>query len=320
MEYTKPFLTFEQQADLLIDERGMVADWNDLIRHLQDVGYYRLSGYWHIHKKQDGTDKFREGTTFERVWETYVFDRQFRLVVLDAVERVEVYMRTQLAYLLAEQTGPFGFLDPANLPRLKQERYEHFMGKCHDAYGRARGSEPFAKHFHDKYGDKQDLPPYWMLVNVMDFGMVVTLYKGAPVPVRKTIADDLGVSTKVLDSWLVTVNTVRNICAHHGRLWNRVIGNPPMIPRACEWHEPFEVRNDKMFGTLTVLSYLLERVAPDTGWRDRLLGLVGGLSLCNQGRMGFARDWESCPLWARWLPAEKGAKATVDASEPADGE
>lgn len=101
MEYTKPFLTFEQQADLLMNDRGMVADRDDLINHLRDVGYYRLSGYWHIHKKQ-GSDEFWEGTTFRRVWDMYVFDRQFRLVVFDAVERVEVYMRTQLAYILAE--------------------------------------------------------------------------------------------------------------------------------------------------------------------------------------------------------------------------
>lgn len=100
-------------------------------------------------------------------------------------------------------------------------------------------------------------------MNVMDFGMVVTFYKGAPVLVRKSIADDLSASTKVLDSWLVTVDTVCNICAHHGRIWNRVIGNTPMIPSASEWHEPFEVRNGKMFGTLTVLSYLLERGWPD---------------------------------------------------------
>ena len=57
MEYTKPFLTFEQQADLLMNDRGMVADRDDLINHLRDVGYYRLSGYWHIHKKQ-GSDEF----------------------------------------------------------------------------------------------------------------------------------------------------------------------------------------------------------------------------------------------------------------------
>ena len=114
-----------------------------------------------------------------------------------------------------EYTKPhLTFEEQADL--LIEERYKYFMNKCRIAYGRARTGEPFAKHFHEKYGDKHELPSYWMLVNVMDFGMVVTLYKGFPVPVRQQIANDLGISTKVLDSWLVTVNTVRNICAHHG--------------------------------------------------------------------------------------------------------
>ena len=302
MEYTKPFLSFEEQADLLTVERGMVADRDDLIRHLQDVGYYRLSGYWHIFKKPD-SDEFWEGTTFQRVWGLYVFDRQFRLAVLDAVERIEVYMRTQLAYYLAKQTGPFGYLDSDNLPRLSETRYDHFMDRCRDAYARARTGEPFAKHFHDKYGDKHDLPPYWMLVNVMDFGMVVTLYKGSPVSVRKQIADDLGVSARVLDSWLVTINTVRNICAHHGRLWNRIIGNPPMIPRAVEWHRPYEVANNKMFGSLTVLSYLLERVAPSSSWHSRLLDMVLKLTPSDQVRMGFTDNWNECPMWKSHVDA-----------------
>lgn len=296
MEYVKPFLTFEQQADLL-KKRGMIADRDDLICHLQDVGYYRLSGYWHIYIKHDGSDVFWEGTTFQRIWDIYIFDRQFRLLVLDAEERLEVYMRTQLSHLLAEQTGSFGFLNPSDLPRLDNDGYLYFMKKCHEVYNRAKNGEPFAKHFHDKYGDKHDLPPYWMLVNMMDFGMVVTLYKGSPVAIRKQIADDLGVSAKVLDSWLVTINTVRNICAHHGRLWNKVIGNPPMIPKASEWHDPHEVKNDKIFGTLTILSYLLERIAPDTNWRKRLLDKVLTLSPSNQIRMGFIDNWQECPLW-----------------------
>lgn len=300
MEFAKPFLTFDEQAELLM-ERGMVADRDDLVRHLQDVGYYRLSGYWYIYKKPD-SDDFWEGTTLERVWGLYVFDRQFRLVVLDAVERVEVYLRTQLAYRLAECTGPFGYLDRENLPRLKDERYERFLGRCKDAYKRARTGEPFARHFHDRYGDAHDLPPYWMLANLMDFGMVVTLYKGSSVPVRRQIADGLGVSARVLDSWIVTINTVRNICAHHGRLWNRVIGNPPMIPRASEWHYPHEVKNDRIFGTLTVLSYLLERLAPGTSWRTRLLDRVTALTPRNQERMGFTGNWRECPFWEPYLP------------------
>ena len=127
-EYTKPWLTFEEQADLLMGERGLVADRDVLIDHLRNVGYYRLIGYWYIFKlkpeaDEDGgkDERFVEGTTFNQIWKLYTFDRQFRLVVLDAIERVEVYFRTQLAYELAEDTGAFGFQDKGNLPRLEQD-------------------------------------------------------------------------------------------------------------------------------------------------------------------------------------------------------
>lgn len=118
MEYTKPWLSFEQQADFLIKERGLIADRNELIERLSDTGYYRLSGYWYIFKRKPIADdegpkdeRFVEGTTLEEIWSLYVFDRQFRLVVLDAIERVEVYFRTRLAYELAGSTEAFGFLD-----------------------------------------------------------------------------------------------------------------------------------------------------------------------------------------------------------------
>lgn len=309
MEYTKRWLTFEQQAALLIDERGLVADRDVLIEHLSDVGYYRLSGYWYIFKRKpfedgDGSkdERFVEGTTFDQIWSLYVFDRQFRLVVLDAIERVEVYFRTRLAYELAGATGPFGFMDRDNLPRLNVEDYEEFIERCKDELDRSR--EPFALHFKETYGDCHELPPYWILVNLMDFGTMLRLYKGASSEIRNKIAGDLGVSTRVLKSWLVAINTTRNICAHHGRLWNRGIGTRPIIPTQAkypEWHEPFEVRSDNMLGMLTILSYLLERVAPDTSWRKRLFALLATRNEDELRRMGFSEGWQDCPLWSNWL-------------------
>ena len=93
-------------------------DRTSLVAHLADVGYYRLSGYWYIYKQNPGSDdeSFVPGTSFEKVWDLYTFDRQLRLITLDAIERVEVYMRTQLAYRLAEAAGPFGYLDRSTLP------------------------------------------------------------------------------------------------------------------------------------------------------------------------------------------------------------
>ena len=314
--YTKPWLSFEQQAELLIKERGLVAERENLIRHLADIGYYRLSGYWYIFKRQPKGDKdgmqderFIEGTSFDQLWHLYIFDRQFRLIVLDAIERVEIYFRTQLAYELARETGTFGFLDASNLPRLNRDEYDKFIARCKDELRRSR--EPFAVHFKEAYSDEHELPPYWILVNLMDFGTMLRLFSGAPAKIRNKLANDLGVSSRVLESWLVTINTVRNICAHHGRLWNRGIGTRPIIPKQSkhpEWHEPFSVRSDNMFGILTILSYLLEHIAPETFWRERLFKLLGRLSFGELRRMGFTKGWQECPLWKPYAHDIEDAK------------
>ncbi|MEF9877520.1 MAG: Abi family protein, partial [Gordonibacter sp.] len=187
-----------------------------------------------------------------------------------------------------------------NLPSISQERYENFISKCKEKLSYSR--EPFALHFTEKYGDSHGLPPYWVLVNMMDFGQMFTLYRGASREIRKEIANNLGITPAVLDSWLKALNTARNICAHHGRLWNRTQGTKPFIPRKdVRWHKPYEVAPEKIFAVLTLLSYLLEYIAPHTQWRKRLLGLLGTRSDSEIQRMGFSKDWALCPFWSPYI-------------------
>ncbi len=44
MQYSKPPLTFPEQADLLLS-RGLTGDKDVIISRLRAVSYYRLSGY-----------------------------------------------------------------------------------------------------------------------------------------------------------------------------------------------------------------------------------------------------------------------------------
>lgn len=291
MEYCKPFLTFEQQADLLL-QRGLVANRDELIMRLRDTGYYRLSGYTYPFRRHD---RFIDGTTLDEIWQVYVFDRQLRLVVFDAVERCEIYMRTQLSHLLSENSGAFGYLTPGNLPRLNPEKHADFIKKCRLAFARSR--ESFALHFRQVYGDVHDLPPYWMLVNLMDFGMMLTLYKGAPVKVRQELVASLGVVPRVLESWLMTLNTVRNICAHHGRLWNRMLGTRPAIPRESMWHIPYEVESKKVGSAIMILRYLLCYTAPSTNWPQRFEELLASHPKIRESCMGLNPGWRECPIW-----------------------
>lgn len=236
------------------------------------------------------------------MWRLYTFDRQLRLCSLDAVERVEVWLRARLAHLLARDHGPFGYLETEGLPRLGEERHAAFMRRCRAEY--VRSSEPFAVHFRESYGDAHDMPPIWTLANMMDFGSALTLYRGASAKIRNEVAAEAGVAARVLESWLVAINTLRNCCAHHARLWNREFGTKPKIPRNACWHEPVQVGNDRLFGLLTILSFLLQTAAPGTGWRGRLPALLAPLPEGDLRRMGFPDGWEACPMWGPWTAPE----------------
>lgn len=291
MNYEKPWLSCEQQADQLLG-RGMNCDREYLIDHLGCVSYYRLSGYWYPFLQNN---QFKEDTMFSSVWDRYVFDRQLRLIVLDAIERVEIFIRTQLASELAEAHGAFGFLDKNSLPGLSDQNYDLFISKAKDAHKSSR--EKFIKHFKKKYGESHDLPPYWVLVEIIDFGQMYRLYQGAPKPIQKKIAQKLGVEAMILDSWLKTLNVCRNICAHHARLWNKVLGVKPKIPRRdIRWHSP-QISNDRVFAVLTILSYSLSIIAPDSSWRERLINLFEEHPDIPKTSMGLLPGWRESPFW-----------------------
>jgi abortive infection bacteriophage resistance protein len=104
VDYTKSALTFEEQADLLL-ARGLIGDRTELIDRLKAVSYYRLSGYLYPFRNLP-TDKFVPGTDLATVWRRYNFDRRLRLVLLDAIERVEVAVRTRLVYHFSPSPWP----------------------------------------------------------------------------------------------------------------------------------------------------------------------------------------------------------------------
>jgi abortive infection bacteriophage resistance protein len=296
VKYAKPWLTLDQQATLLI-ERGLAGDPEQIKTCLAAVNYYRLSGYLYPFRNSD--DSFRPGTTFETVWNRYVFDRHLRLLVMDAIERIEVAVRSQLAYHHAQQHGPFGYADdPTSLMGLLPAKRQDFLQRVQEETDRSH--ETFVAHFRDKYGDCHPYLPVWMATEVMAFGTVLTFFRGAPHPVKRGVASLFGVPDRVFDSWLLTLNTVRNICAHHGRLWNRVLGNQPMIPRQFkfpDWHRPYSVPSERVFAILTICRYSLTRVAPQSRWSRRFVALLEAYPHIPIREMGFPENWRESPLW-----------------------
>lgn len=295
MEYTKPPLTFEEQSRKLIS-RGLIADKDELIQRLKCVNYYRLSAYLYPYRKPD--DTYKDNTSLQIVWRHYTFDRQLRVLVMDAVERVEVAMRTQLVYHFAHRHGAFGYTDSRNLPNLDDNRFTQWIKDLDEESMRSR--ETFIDHFNNKYGDFHDRLPIWMIAEIMSFGKMLTMFNGVDNGLKRIIAREYGIEDRLLQSWLGALNVVRNICAHHGRLWNRVLGYKPLIPRKQkypEWHLPVEVENKRIFAILTILRYLLRYVAPTSQWSSRLHQLFKEYPEVSIKYMGFPDGWEQSSIW-----------------------
>lgn len=194
MKYSKPAKTFEEQADLLI-KRGLIADRDRLIRKLKNVNYYRLSGYLFPYKDKD--ENFIDGTDFSKIWRTYNFDRKLRLLVFDAIERIEVKARTLAAYHLAHDKEPFSYKEKETFPRLGVD-FENWLENISHEYN--RNQELFNKHFKKKYGKYHTLPPIWISVEIMSFGDIVRIFKSYDSSLSKKFAKEIHIPDRVLES------------------------------------------------------------------------------------------------------------------------
>jgi abortive infection bacteriophage resistance protein len=302
--YGKGPLTFEQQADRLLD-RGLIAERDELITRLSAVNYYRLTGYLYSFRQPD--DTFRPGTTLETVWQRYVFDRRLRVLILDAIERIEVAVRTKLIYHLShhvqagcsDPAGAFGYLDQRYFPGFKSaSEFLKWRSKLATETDRAK-SEKFVQHFRAKYGAEHPELPGWMVAELMSFGAVLTLAKNVVSEVQHKVAAEYGFPYQHFISWLQALMVLRNACAHHDRIWNRQSGkaSKPQKNKFPLWHQKPSIPNDRTGYLLTICHYWLALISPTNRWRERLFELFDEFPEIPLHAMGLPADWRNHPLW-----------------------
>jgi abortive infection bacteriophage resistance protein len=295
MKYDKPALSFEQQLDKLTGRGLIVDDRERALRYLSHINYYRLAGYLLPFEQDHATHTLKPGTTLDAVVGLYSFDRELRLLVLDALERVEVSVRTSWAYHLAHAVSPHGYLERSHAASAK--RFAQQLGKLEREI--ERSSEAFINHNKTKYTDP-DLPPTWVACEVMSLGQLSQWYTLLrPLSLRKPIAKAYGLDQQVLESVLQHLTYVRNICAHHARLWNREFVLTWKVPRkgAPDLLAAMADRESRrLYNSLCLIAHLIGVISPGSTWRQRLCTLIAEYKPELEA-MGFPPDWQSRSLW-----------------------
>lgn len=291
--FFKPATTYAEQVAQL-QRRGMtISDPDRAQFYLQHLNYYRLAAYWLPYEADHATHTFKPGTTFEDVLNRYIFDRELRLLVLDAIERIEVSVRSQWAYQLAHRHDPHAHLDPALARR--HAFWQTNIRQLQDEIDRS--DEAFVKHLKATYAET--LPPVWASCEVMSLGLLSRWYDNlGPMGTRRAIASVYGVDQALLASWLLHLTLLRNTCAHHSRLWNREFKIPPARPRTkpTSLVSVWIPGSHKIYNSLLILLYFLDIISPAHDWRHRLKHLLGRPSIA-LGAMGFPPNWEERAIW-----------------------
>ena len=303
--YKKKPKTYAELANLLLN-RGLVAETEHLITTLKNISYYRLSAYW-FPFREDGSDKLQEGTSLNTILYRYCFDNELRLLLFSVIHSVEIALRNRIMHAHVMTHGSSGYKQKETFPKCSKGEHNTLLSKMYGDY--LRSNETFAKHFKEKYGLYDDFP-LWMACEMQTFGNVLAMYKGTDKDLKGELAEELQVSTKILQSWIYSINYVRNLCAHHNRVWNRRLALSPSIPRKrlpskesnnLEWYEPIVVVQDpenvRIFVVMTIIKHILNRYTMTTGFEDDLFDLLKKYRDIPLNQMGFPEDWLECPIW-----------------------
>jgi abortive infection bacteriophage resistance protein len=215
----------------------------------------------------------------------YNFDRQLRLKLLDATQRIEVWLRTAVTYELAHRCGPFGYLRKSAFK--KGFGHKLFRKTLWDEHQRSK--EAFVQHYRGKYTGENHLP-IWMATEVLTFGTLSVLYSALPLDSKRSIAATVGLKDNVLSNWLQSIAYMRNLCAHHSRVWNRKLSISPKILKGSDSRG---VEPNKLYAGLLALQFLLSRIAPNSTWTQRTADFFRENPNVDVRQMGFPADWQT---------------------------
>ena len=212
--YSTPFLSYAAQLALL-KSRGMkFADDEKALHLLENISYHRLSSYWHPLIADRQNQIFKPGATFETAFNLYKFDHELRLLIISELEKIEISVRTKMAYLLSVRHGTFWIDNPALFANTAV--YQATLSKIDEEMSRSDDENivSFKLQFSNPY------PPSFMTLEVTSFGTLLRLYNNLlPGKLKKDIAANFGLPDTVFASWLHSIVSIRNVCAHHERLW-----------------------------------------------------------------------------------------------------
>jgi len=320
--FDKRSFSIDEQLALL-KSRGMLVTSDEKAKDcLRKIGYYRLRDYMipfrgkyvgidiKTNKNFIGTVRnFSVGTNLSLIHELYIFDKKLRLLILDCIERIEIYFRVKISNIISKR-DIFGHRNRLELnnnfapdPRLciKKNPHEEWLGRLNKDFERSK------KDYIISYKNQYSSPlPIWMSIEIWTFGTMSVFLSGMKEKDLNEICLELGLPRReLLTSWIKTLNYIRNVCAHHSRLWNISLDVQSKTVKNGEIKEFDHFSENKksfhkIYHPICVMIYILSKISPNSSWKKSLKDHLNTLPYSPYikiSHMGFPENWEITDLW-----------------------
>ncbi len=290
--------TITEQIQLLKDRGMLFRDENSAIHFFENISYYRLKGYWWEMQYDEITHNFKEKSYFEDVIDLYEFDRELRLYVFDALERIEIALRTKLIHQLSLSYGPLWYLNYSIFTNgiAQMSIAGHLSAEI------SRSKEQFIIKHNLKH--KNELPEAWKALEVASLGSLSKIYKNLnhQLPQKAIIANEFGFNAHSdFSSFLEAITVIRNVIAHHSRLWNNNITTKYLWPKNAKKppliYVPNEQQRAKFFPLLSLILYTIEYVNHTNTVKTNFYKLIEKYPTVELFKMGFPKNWKEQPAW-----------------------
>ncbi len=246
----KPPLSYEDQVSRLIEHHVQISSKKDAAAFLSRVNYYRLTGYALQFRDKTGHD-YIEGTSFDTIKNIYCFDAELRGILRNALDEAEGCFRTHIAngFSMVKCTKPpyNGHYNPENF--YQKELYAKVMESLKQEEDR-RSDSLVVQHHKKCYGD---ILPLWVIVEMLSFSSLSSLYASMYTSEQDTIAAMRGQTAKVMKNHMHVLTVLRNKCSHGRRLYNTPLHPSVMLGSGYLRNHP-EVRCDTLFAGILALT------------------------------------------------------------------
>jgi len=296
MDYTKTPISSADHITLLKGRGLAIADEQRAERYLETIGYYRLSGYMYHLQKRDKSHRFLPNVTFDTIVDTYKFDKKLRAVVAEYMERIEVALRAKLTNIYSLKYGFYWYNDQALFS--DNAVFISINADINDKFKEEK--EHFVKAFKTNHPGETRLPSP-MALEVLSLGKLARLYKAlATTEEKKRVSKEFGLIITLFESWVIWLANVRNICAHHSRLWNKVMTpDRPFFSRKKEYRfndTLTEENSMTTYGAISLINRILLSFNPGNSFTSKVEALIDEYNI-NARHMSFPDDWKTTATW-----------------------